>query len=613
MKDNKFSNAIREQFDVGTTHFTLKSNYEILKRLYTAYISNQKKPIILVLICMIIVATATAISAWLMKPVLDDVFLKKDQTMLTIIPFIVVIITLIKGIATFYQTMIMQMIGQHVVMHIQSDLFTHIMRSDIEFFHHYQSGGITSRFINEADTLRRCVCNILTSSISDGMTIIGLIGVMFYQSISLSILALLVFPVTFKPIMSIGSKIKKLMHLMQEKMTELTIQLEESVQNINIVKSYCREEHEISRINKIMNNLFTLYKKYTLINPIPSAVMEAVGGIGIAAVIWYGGYSIIQNKTTPGTFFSFITALLMLYRPLKSISSFNNAFNTMITLSSRLFNILDEKPTIYDQETAKNIQLQKYDIEFRNISFSYPDKRKVIDSLSMKIHEHSSIALVGASGQGKTTIFNLIERFYDPQEGTILISGYDIRSIKIKTLRDNISLVSQETMLFDDNVMENIRYGRLTATDNDVIKAAKLASAHNFIMNLTDQYNTKIGQKGAKLSGGQKQQISIARAILKDAPILLLDEATSSLDNISENQIQSALENLKKGRTTIIIAHRLSTIKNADKIYLISKGKIIEEGTHTELLKANGQYKRFYSHYTGYKTKKYTTKFYDQS
>lgn len=570
-------------------------SYKLLMRLFKTYIKVKGRDILVIGLCMIVVALATATSAWLMKPALDKIFLQKSSKMLLVIPVAILLVTLIKGVASFYQNALMKLVGQHIAMHIQADLYAHIVKSDIDFFREHQSGNLISRFTNEINTLRLSLCGLLENVVCNFVTLAGLVCVMFYQSVSLSIVALIVFPMAFKPVAAIGRRMRKIVKIIQYELGGFATQLDETFQNINIVKSYCREEYEISRASQIMTRLMALYKRYTFVDSAPSPLMETVGGVAVAAVIWYGGYSVIEHRTTPGAFFSFVTALLMLYQPLKSISKFNNLLHIAASISGRIFGILDEKPRISDKETARDINFTNYDIEFKNISFNYVNGLTVLEHLSIKIPEYTTTALVGASGQGKTTIFNLIERFYDVTDGSITLGGHDITDIKISCLRDNIAMVSQDVMLFDDTVMENIRYGKLDATDGDVVEASKAAAAHEFITTFDRQYDTNIGPKGVKLSGGQKQRIAIARAILKNAPILLLDEATSALDSISERKVQNALENLTKGRTTVVIAHRLSTIEKADIIYLISHGKVVEQGTHAELLKAKGAYASFYS------------------
>lgn len=569
----------------------------IVARLFRMYIKSQRRYIAVVISCMVVVAFTTAISAWLMKPALDEIFLQKNLKMLLLIPLAVIAVTLIKGIATFCQTVLMKLIGQGIKMQIQLDLYAHIINSDVDFFHKHPSGNLISRFTNEINTLHTCICDMLNNMTCDVMTVVGLICVMVYQNVYLSVAAFIVFPLSFKLIMMLGKRVRKITDTIQDSLSSFAVQLDESFQNIDVVKSYCREEYEVSRARLIVDRLLLLHKKCTLIDSIPSPLMESVGGVAIAIVIWYGGYNVIKGNTSPGAFFSFITALLMLYRPLKSVSQFNNSLHISVSIGSRIFQMMDEKPKITSKKEACIAHLKHYDIEFRNVSFNYNQDSTVLQDLSLFIPEYKTVALVGGSGQGKTTILKLLERFYDVTGGTITIGGCGIKDIPILYLRDSIAMVGQDVMLFDDTVIENIRYGKLDATEQDIIEASKLAAAHEFIMKLDNQYRTNIGQKGAKLSGGQKQRIAIARAILKNAPILLLDEATSALDNISEKKVQTALETLKKGRTTVVVAHRLSTIEGADIIYMIAHGKVAEYGTHDELLRANGMYAAFYSEY----------------
>ena len=507
-------------------------------------------------------------------------------------------ILLVKGVAMFYQNVMLKLIGQHIATSIQLDLYSHLLKSDLKLFHRYPSGNLLSRFTNDINILRNCFTNLLSTSIGDIVTMLGLIGLMFYNSVNLTIASLIVFPLAFKPIIALGKRMREIAKTIQKELGSFTMRLDESFQNIKIIKSYCKENYEILRAHQIVKRVLALYKKSAYIESAPSPLMETIGGLAIAVVIWYGGYQVIHSSTTPGAFFSFITALLMLYKPMKSVSQMSISIQEIISVTKRIFKILEQKPEIEIDDTKPKVEFKNYNIEFSNVSFAYHNTMQgVLDKMSLKIPQGKTVALVGVSGGGKTTILNLLERLYDPTEGQITIGGHDISKIKNSCVRQNIALVSQEIALFDDTISENIRYGNLEANEAKIIKAAKAAAAHEFIIELNNEYQTNIGQKGLKLSGGQKQRLAIARAILKNAPILLLDEATSSLDCISERQVQDALENLKRGRTTIVIAHRLSTIENADIIYLISKGKVLEEGTHKELVKQDNEYAKFYRQY----------------
>ncbi|AIF81074.1 ABC type multidrug transport system [endosymbiont of Acanthamoeba sp. UWC8] len=578
-----------------------KSKYDsslyLIGRLFSEHVKLQGKQIQFAIFCMIIISVTTSIGAWLMQPVLDDIFVKKDLTMLYIVPFAVVVNAIIKGIASFLQSYTMKKIGQKIISDIQLRLYEHLIYADTNFLTDYASGNLISRFTNDINAMRKTVSDVVTSGVMELFTLIGLIGVMFYQSFSLAIIALLMIPIAFLPIIRLGKRMRKIARNIQEELGGFTVRLDETFQNTRIIKSYCREEYEISRANRIIDRFLELYKKGAYVESASSPIMETLGGIAIATIIWYGGLEVISGHTTPGAFFSFVAALLMAYRPLKAISQLNTSLQEGLAACKRLFTMLDEEPAIYDDITLPEAKFKSYNIEFKNVFFSYKNDIKILDGVNMFIPQEKTIALVGTSGSGKTTILNLLQRLYDPNYGEILIDGKDISKIRIRSLRDSMALVSQEVALFDDTIRENIRYGKLNATEEEITDAALAAAAHDFIINLPEGYDTQIGQNGVKLSGGQRQRIAIARAILKNAPILLMDEATSALDAISEKQVQMALEYLKKGRTTIVIAHRLSTIESADIIYVISEGKVSEFGSHEELLSLGKEYAHLYEEY----------------
>ena len=569
---------------------------------------------------MLFISLTTAVNAWLMQPVLDEIFLKKEADMLLLIPIAVLVNSIVKGVASFYQSSTMKVVGQRVVNDIQMRLYSHLVHADMALFNQHHSGKLISRFTNDINAMRRCVSDILTGLACELVTLMGLIGVMIYQSASLAFISLMAIPIAFLPIFRLGRRMRKIARGMQEEIGSFAARLDETFQNIGVIKSYCREEYEIDRAKGATQSILAMYKKAAIIDSLSSPIMETIGGVAVALVIWYGGMEVVNGTTTPGAFFSFVTALLMAYKPLKSISQLNTSMQEGLAASKRVFNMIDEKPIIVDRPQKTLIDLvanasshddgkhrpdygdivhfsANKDIIFRDIHFSYKDDSRILVDLNMTIQRGQTVALVGSSGVGKSTILQLIQRFYDPNEGFITIGGIDIKSISLTSLRSSIGFVSQDVTLFDDTIEENIRYGRLDATRDEIENAAMAAAAHEFIANMPQGYDTQIGQNGAKLSGGQRQRIAIARAMLKNAPILLLDEATSALDSISEQQVQKALESLKKGRTTIVIAHRLSTIESADVIYLISSGRVIEHGSHSYLLGSSGEYTKLYSEY----------------
>lgn len=582
------------------------SSQNLLKRIFREYIRPEIKMVAVAIICLLIIACTTAMNAWLMQPVLDDVFMKQRKEMLFLVPIAVLINSLIKGVAEFYQSSNMKMIGQKIVTNIQKKLYAHVIYSDMRLFHDNPSGNLLSRFTNEVNMMKRSVTEICTSAVRDVVTLMALIGLMLYQSFSMSLIFLLVFPIMFVPVIKIGKKMRRVASQIQDELASFSTRLDETFKNITIIRSYGREKYEVKKAEKVLNEVVSSYKKSAYLDSITPPMMEVAGGITISLAVWYGGICVLNNSLTPGEFFSFITALLMCYRPLKAVSQLNTILQEGLSAAQRLFSLLDQKPLIYNVQNAQYVKLKNYDIVFHNVCFSYKKCRKgVLNDFNMHIPAGKTVALVGTSGVGKSTVLQLLQRFYDPCEGKILIDGKDITQMKLKQLRDSIAFVSQDVAMFDDTIDYNIRYGRMDASDEEVIAAATAAAAHEFICTMPDGYDTHVGQAGLRISGGQKQRIAIARAVLKNAPILLLDEATSALDAISETKVQQALNNLKKGRTTIIIAHRLSTIESADLIYVLSDGKASESGTHNELLNKSERYSKLYSHYKhSIKTKK---------
>jgi subfamily B ATP-binding cassette protein MsbA len=427
------------------------------------------------------------------------------------------------------------------------------------------------------------------------VTLVALIGVMFYQSLELALIAFIGFPLAIYPVYKIGQKLRHLSFGDQVMAQKFLSQMDDSLQYGKLVKSYNCEAFEANRMKKIIGGMVKLGKKISRLSLISSPFVEMLGGIGVAAVIWYGGFQVLNGTTTPGAFFSFFTAMMMAYKPFKSVSGMNSGIQLGLGATERYFKTLDQKPKIIDKPNAKIIKNVKGNITFNNVHFNYVKDKTALNGINLNIESGKVIALVGPSGGGKSTIMSMILRFYDPKSGTITLDNQDLKDITISSLRQSMSVVNQEVMLFDDTIIENIRYGKENAKEEEIIKAAKLAEADEFIKDLPDKYHTQIGQNGIMLSGGQRQRIAIARAILYDSPILLLDEATSALDPISEHLIKNALNKLMKGKTTIVIAHRLSTVMHADKICVVMDGKIIEEGTHKELLKKEGEYANLYN------------------
>jgi ATP-binding cassette, subfamily B, bacterial MsbA len=572
------------------------SGWYLSKRLFTNYIRPLKRKS-LALLCMIIAACATGFNAWIIQPAIDYIFVDKDASMLYVIPLVIVGNSIINGVASFYESVIMKRAGQQIVSNIQMELYEHLIYADLKFLTKYPSGNLISRFTNDINVLKKTTSEIFTGIIKEFFTLLVLIGVMFHQSFNLTLVILIIFPLAFYPVARLGKRMRKISKNMQDKLGDFTVRLDETFQNINVIKSYCRENYEISRAKAIIDKFLLIFKKAAYVESAPSSIMEMLGGLAIASVFFYGGLQAIKDETTSGAFVSFIAALLLAYKPLKSLSKLNAIMQEGLTASKRVFLMLDVEPEVKIEESQTITNLNQFDIKFINVFFSYKDNQNILNSIDIDIKQGQTVALVGGSGVGKTTVLNLLQRLYDADFGDIFIGGLNIRAIRLDVLRKNIAFVSQDVNLFDDTIMENIRYGKLNATDEEILDASMIAAAHEFITELPDQYNTHIGQNGVKLSGGQKQRLAIARAVLKNAPILLLDEATSALDSISEKKVQMALDYLKKGKTTIVIAHRLSTIETADNIFVLAEGKVGESGCHNELLLNSGEYSKLYEQY----------------
>ncbi len=548
---------------------------------------------VIALFCMLVAGGLTSVLAFLVKPALDDIFIKKDMAMLTWVPVAIVAIYLLKGVCSYTQTIIMNFIGQRIVADVRSALYRHIQMQSMSFFMKNPTGVLMSRVMNDVRVIQGAVSEALTSLLKDTFTLICLIFVIFYRDWQLAIIAMFVFPLAVLPIIRFGKRMRKVARRTQISIGTLTAQLQETISGVTIVKAFGREDYESERFSRHNERYLRLTMKALAITAISHPVMDLLGGIGVAAIIAYGGYQVIQGNSTPGTFFSFLTALIMLYEPVKKLSGVNNTIQQGIVGAQRVFSIMDMPPEILDKPEAVPLPRITTGITLEHVSFSYGEA-PVLKDITLRIAAGECIAFVGTSGGGKTTLVNLIPRFYDVTAGRILIDGLDIRDVTMASLRGQIGIVTQQTILFNDTVRNNILYGDLGKTEEDIVQAAKAANAHDFITNLPQGYDTVIGDQGARLSGGERQRISVARALLKDAPILILDEATSSLDTESEAEVQGALENLMKGRTTLVIAHRLSTIRNADRIVVIVGGEIAEEGSHESLMAREGEYYRLY-------------------
>lgn len=567
----------------------------LVKRIVKEYIVPHKKTFFISIALMLVIAATTSFHAYLVKPALDSVFVEKKESALIVIPLIILLVTIIKGFATYFQLLVMNVLNLRIMSDMRVRMYAHYIKSDLEKMNNSSSGRLMANILNEIGMIVGMISTAVNGFIKQLITLLALIAVMFYQSLELSLIAFIGFPLAAYPIYKLGKKLRNLSFKNQEMLSKFTSQMSDTLQYVKLVKSYNCEDFEIKRMSKIVDGIYNMGKKISRISLVASPFVESLAGIGVAAVIWYGGYQVLNGTTTPGAFFSFFTAMMMAYRPLKSVSGMNSGIQLGLAAATRFYRAIDELPKIVDKKDATELKNVRGDVEFSDIEFSYIDDKKTLKKINIDIKAGQTIALVGHSGGGKSTILNMILRFYDPSSGAIKIDNHDIRDITLKSLRDAISVVNQEVMLFDDTVLENIRYGKENATKEEIIEAAKLAKADEFIVELSQGYETAIGQNGIRLSGGQRQRIAIARAILYNSPILLLDEATSALDPISERLIKEALDKLMKDRTTIVIAHRLSTVIHADKIFVIANGEVVESGTHKSLLEESGVYANLYS------------------
>ena len=577
-----------------TKDINYASTIYLAKRITREYIIPHWKTFLISVSLMVVIAGTTALNAWLIKPALDSVFVDKNVTALVIIPLVVLLVTVVKGFSTYFQLLTMSILSLRITSDMRIRLYSHFIKSDISKLHSKSSGDMMSSIINEIGSVVGVINSVINGFVKQLLTLLALIVVMFYQSLELSLIAFIGFPLAAYPIYKLGRRLRNLSFKNQEISSKFSSQMSDTLQYSKLVKAYHCEDFEVRRMSLIVESIFKMGKKISRISLIASPFVESLAGIGVAAVIWYGGHQVITGQTTPGAFFSFFAAMMMAYKPLKSVSNMNSGVQMGLAAATRLYTLLDEKPTLVDKLNAIELKNIKGDIEFENVNFGYVDDKLALREVSFKIPAGKTVALVGHSGGGKSTIMSMILRFYDPESGAVKLDSHDIRDLTMKSLRGAMSVVNQEVMLFDDTILENIRYGKEDASEEEIIRAAKMAEADEFICELPEKYHARVGQNGIRLSGGQRQRIAIARAILYNAPILLLDEATSSLDPISEKLIKDALAKLMKGKTTLVIAHRLSTVMHAHKIVVIGGGRVIEEGTHKDLLEKGGAYANLY-------------------
>lgn len=560
----------------------------------TASLRPYTRNLLISMMAMVVVGGFNALQAYMVKPLLDEIFYNRDARMLNLLPLGLLLVFFVKGVFYFIYSYLLEKVGQSVIRDLRNRIYAHLNDLPLSFFHRTPTGELISRIVNDVSMLQGSVSHALIHLLRDLFSVIGLLVVIFYMDWRLALVSLIFLPMAAVPIVTFGKKFRRISTNYQTRVGEATSHLHETIAGVRIVKAFCMEEFEKNRFAHKMQEIMDILMSETKYRCLAHPLVELLGGVGMALIIWFGGVQVLQGHSTPGTFMSFLTALIMLYEPVKGVSKLNSTFQQGIASATRIFALLEIQPDIRERPNAAKLPPFAERIEFRNVSFCYEPGQPVLRHLDLRVNRGEVLAVVGPSGGGKTTLANLIPRFYDITEGRLLIDGQDVREVTLHSLRGQLALVTQQTILFNDTVRNNIAYGRSDCPEEELVEAARAAYALDFIQELPQGFDTMIGESGARLSGGQQQRLSIARALLKDAPILILDEATSSLDTESEREVQRALENLMQNRTTIVIAHRLSTIKNADRIIVLKEGQLVEEGTHGELLEKNGEYSSLY-------------------
>ncbi len=558
-----------------------------------SYAAPYKWIIALSMLASLGVAGSDAIIAYLVKPFVDDLIIAGNLKLAQLLPFFVIGLATFKGLCRYLQTYNIRTAGQLAIQDIRNEVFGHTLRLSTRFFTRSSSGSLMSRILNDVNVMQSALADVLVTFIRETLTLLALTGYAFYADWKMALMAFVVIPATVWPAVAIGRKIKKFSRRGQDAMGNLTAVLEQSFSGIKVIKAFAAEEREEQKFVRENSRFFTFIRKTFRYSAASAPVMEIMTSFGVAAVLWYGLNRVAAEAITKGELFSILAAILLMYSPLKRLIKVNNTIQKAIGAAERVFEVLDNQTEISDARDAVELSRSLGHVSFENVGFAYDDEL-VLRDFSVQAKPGEVIALVGPSGAGKSTFIGLLNRFYDPQHGQILIDGYDIRKITQKSLHANLALVDQETFLFNDTIANNIRFGQPDADFSLVEVAATQAFADEFIRQLPEGYETSIGDRGVRLSGGQRQRLCIARAILRDAPILMLDEATSALDTESETMVQQALGNLMKNRTTFVIAHRLSTVRHADRILVLDEGEIKESGTHQQLLEKSGLYKRLY-------------------
>ena len=571
------------------------TNIQILKRLYKDYTKKYLKKILISVFFTVLLAGSTSAVAYLLDPAIKHLFIEQEKKLLFTIPLLIILAFSIKGASLYLAKVIMIGVSEDVRRDVQVDMFSALIKADVQYLDNKHSGKFITNLTNDVGMITNLVSTAILNLFKDSLTLIGLLGVMFYQNWKLSLIAIIMIPLASVAARTLGKRIGKAVTEQMNKSAILTSYLIEFFKNHKLMKVFQRENDEKIRANKMINELRDKAQKISIVLVRASPIMEFLTGIMIALLIFISAKLVSNNELEVSNFFSFLAAMMLAYQPVRSLATLNITVHQGIAGARRVLPVLDDKPKIKDKDEAKELKISNGEISFENINFQYlKGEGKILKNINLNFQGKKMTALVGQSGAGKSTILNLIPRFYDAISGSIKIDNQPVYDTTLLSLRNNISLVSQETTLFDDTVMNNIKYANLDATDEQIQEAAKLSHSSDFINALPNKYNTFIGENGIRLSGGEKQRLSIARAILKKSKIILLDEATSSLDAETEQKIQDAINFLTKGRTTLVIAHRLSTILNSDKIYVIDGGKVIGEGKHNELINSSEVYKNFY-------------------
>ncbi|GAB7022263.1 ABC transporter ATP-binding protein [Salidesulfovibrio brasiliensis] len=574
-------------------HIEHFDNRHLLKRCLH-YFKPHKWKVIIGVLSAVIVSGTNAATAYLVKPAMDNIFVEKDTVALVLVPLAFFGVILIKSIFRFTQTYLMNTTGLLVLERLRNEMFSRIIYLPMRFFEESQVGMLMSRILGDVNGIRESVPTMVMA-IREVITCIGLVGVVIYQDWKLAIIALIVLPVCAVPIVHFGKRLRKLGRGLQVQIADINSVVHECLSGVRLIKAFHTEQKEFKSFSKESNGIVRLSKKQVLASELSSRIMELAAGIAISGVLWYGGKQVLEGTSTPGTFFSFVTAMIMLYEPIKKLNDANKNIQKSLASAERVFGLLDSEDIQPETGGTKEVSIPLQEIEIRDITFTYPTvTTPALKGLNLTVRKNEQVALVGPSGSGKTTLVNLLPRFYDVDTGEIRFNGIPIEEYDLGLLRRSIGIVSQDPILFNMSIKDNIGYGFDNVTEEQIIEASKAAFAHEFIEGLPNGYDTICGERGVKMSGGQKQRITIARALIKDPALLILDEATSALDTQSERVVQKALDNLMQERTSIVIAHRLSTVLNADRIVVMHKGEVLDIGTHDELLKSCPLYGQLY-------------------